>query len=64
VRLFDVSSLAVPLFIAGKVPGIRLQELSLLVGRPKKDPCSAADIVELTRDVFEKMVVLYYGALK
>ncbi len=64
VRLVDVSSMAVPLYVAGKVGGLGLADLGKIVGRAPKSPGQAADKVELTRDVFEKLFALYYGALK
>jgi DNA polymerase III alpha subunit (gram-positive type) len=64
VRLIDVASMAVPLFVAGKVVGLSTAALATLVGRAPVSPLSAPDQVTLTKDIFEKIFTLYYGALK
>lgn len=63
IRLIDVSSMAVPLVVAGKVSGVRLRDLAALVGRPQQEPHDAAADVVLTCDIFEKLFELYYKAL-
>lgn len=63
VRLIDVSSMAVPLVVAGKLEGVALRKLAALVGRTQQEPHDAAADVVLTADVFEKLFELYYKAL-
>lgn len=66
IRLIDVSSMAVPLMVAGKLPGIRLRDLGALLSPPRTqtEPHNAADDVTLTCDVFEALFVKYWNAIK
>jgi hypothetical protein len=63
VRLIDVSSMALPLVVAGKIESIALRKLAMLVGRPQQEPHDAGADVVLACDVFEKLFELYYKAL-
>lgn len=63
VRLVDVSSIAVPMSVAGKISGISLRNMAALVGRPQQEPHDAGADIVLTCDVFEKLFEHYYKAL-
>jgi hypothetical protein len=63
IRLICVSSMAVPLLVAGKITGIGLRNMAALVGREQPNPHNAGTDVELTCDVFEKLFEHYYKAL-
>jgi DNA polymerase III alpha subunit (gram-positive type) len=64
VRLIDTASLATPLKIAGKVPGLSLSDLaSALLGKQRGNTHSASEDVQLTVEVFEAIVGRYYKAL-
>lgn len=62
LRVFDVASMALPLLVAEKVKSLKLADLAELVGKPA--PKTSVEKVERTVEVFEKLFVMYYQALK
>lgn len=62
VRTIDTASMAVPLFVAGKVQGLSLRDLAVLTGRPYTCSSSAETVV-MIKDVFESLFRTYLKAL-
>jgi len=62
IRTVDTASMAVPLYVAGKVPSLTTRDLASLTGRPYTCSSSAETVVML-KDIFEALFRTYLKAL-